>query len=690
MLKIKLPTRKELEDPKILSRLFEAMRHVESRGNPNARSAKGAEGTMQVMTEIHEKGPGYGVPPLPKDATPEQKQAHGEKYILGLYQRYGNLPDALLAYNMGPGAFNEWVRAGRDPKRLKKEAREYVGKVTYAYRMLHFGQPLKRRDGGAVEEGRQGVGSLAERARQMFNDGGAVSSGSWVDGLRAGLGSMADRARGMFGAVASRPMSEQELEDEAAMEQAAGMRGLASSPSAGMSPEDAQYYAEGLRDELVPEDLTSAGLMAASMLPAGRAARIGIGGLLMAADPSEAEAGWKKRLTDAVTQSVTSAGTSINQVPALFKSKVFAPRQGAVNLDIGGGKYDTASKYLAQERGVTNYVYDPFNRSSEHNEMVLRAITKTPPETVTAANVLNVIPERDARMDVIQKASDYLSPGGNAYFSIYEGDRSGVRALTSKGFQHNKKASEFLGEVQEVFPDARVVGNTIIAPKPRAAADEASTAARGTEKVGLFSGKAVNAERIPEDVPAQDVLVLMACGGQKVSTSSPVPLTGLYCGPMWQTFRTRQGAVSDSQVHVLSGELGLVPGTTKALPYEKVLTPEKSKEVLEQLAETQKQFVRPDGRPWDAVIIAGGGKYRDTFEEVVSRLKSQGIVNPEAAVVATRGGIGDQRKALGEFLGQANARPADRGPMMKAGGGEVRSGVGSLAAVARGMMRRAS
>jgi hypothetical protein len=514
MLKINLPTRKELEDPKLRSRLFEAIRHVESRGNPNARSAKGAEGTMQVMTEIHEKGPGFGVPPLPKNATPEQKQAHGEQYFLALHKHYRNYPDTFLAYNWGPGNVDEWIKAGRDPKKIPKEAREYAGKVTYAYRMLHFGQPLKRRDGGAVEEERQGVGSLAERARQMFNDGGAVSSGSWVDGLRAGLGSMADRARGMFGAVASRPMSEQELEDEAAMEQAAGMRGLASSPSAGMSPEDAQYYAEGLRDELVPEDLTSAGLMAASMLPAGRAARIGIGGLLMAADPSEAEAGWKDKL-------------------------------------VGAGK-------------------------------------------------------------------------------------------------------------------------------------------KAAEKVGLFSGKAVNAERIPEDVPAQDVLVLMACGGQKVSTSSPVPLTGLYCGPMWQTFRTRQGAVSDSQVHVLSGELGLVPGTTKALPYEKVLTPEKSKEVLEQLAETQKQFVRPDGRPWDAVIIAGGGKYRDTFEEVVSRLKSQGIVNPEAAVVATRGGIGDQRKALGEFLGQANARPADRGPMMKAGGGEVRSGVGSLAAVARGMMRRAS
>lgn len=215
-----------------------------------------------------------------------------------------------------------------------------------------------------------------------------------------------------------------------------------------------------------------------------------------------------------------------------------------------------------------------------------------------------------------------------------------------------------------------------------------SRAAKDGEKVGLFSGKAVNAERIPEEVPPNDVLVLMACGGQKIYTSKPTALTGLYCGPMWQTLMNRKGNISNSQIHVLSGEHGLVPGSTQSLPYEKVLTPEKSKEVLETLPQTQQQFARPDGRPWSAVIIAGGGKYRDTFEEIVSRLKGEGLVSPEAAVVATRGGIGDQRKALGEFLRQANERP--KTVLEKADGGEVRNGVGSLASVARGMMRRAS
>lgn len=212
-----------------------------------------------------------------------------------------------------------------------------------------------------------------------------------------------------------------------------------------------------------------------------------------------------------------------------------------------------------------------------------------------------------------------------------------------------------------------------------------SRAAKSGETVGMFSGKAVNAERLPEEVSPKDVLVLMACGGQKIHTSQPTSLTGLYCGPMWQTLMSRKGNIDNSQIHVLSGEHGLVPGSTKSLPYEKVLTPEKSAEVLDKLPDTQQQFVRPDGRPWGAVIIAGGGKYRDTFEEVVARLKDQGLVDPSAAVVATRGGIGDQRKALGEYLKQANTVP-----QQKADGGEVSKGIGSMVGVARNMTRRAA
>ena len=44
-----------------------------------------------------------------------------------------------------------------------------------------------------------------------------------------------------------------------------------------------------------------------------------------------------------------------------------------MNLDYGGGKFDNATEYLA-EMNVTSLVYDPFNRSSDHNKMVLAEI----------------------------------------------------------------------------------------------------------------------------------------------------------------------------------------------------------------------------------------------------------------------------------------------------------------------------
>ena len=60
-------------------------------------------------------------------------------------------------------------------------------------------------------------------------------------------------------------------------------------------------------------------------------------------------------------QEFTSAKTSINKnkVPALFKLAVFKP--DTVNLDYGGGKFDTATEYL-KKFNVTNLIYDPYNR----------------------------------------------------------------------------------------------------------------------------------------------------------------------------------------------------------------------------------------------------------------------------------------------------------------------------------------
>ena len=74
-------------------------------------------------------------------------------------------------------------------------------------------------------------------------------------------------------------------------------------------------------------------------------------------------------------QEYTSAKSCIKQVPAGFKivHKYFGWQENTVNLDIGGGKYDLMTNRL-KELGVTNLVFDPYNRSITHNIKVVNKI----------------------------------------------------------------------------------------------------------------------------------------------------------------------------------------------------------------------------------------------------------------------------------------------------------------------------
>lgn len=179
----------------------------------------------------------------------------------------------------------------------------------------------------------------------------------------------------------------------------------------------------------------------------GGAVHMGKGGLLKAGAEELAELAAKYLLK---TQKITSADTSLRQVPALLKKIDTFP--GQRNLDIGGGKYDLGKDFLAEQK-VENHVYDPFNRTPEHNNFVLSQFAENPADSVTVANVLNVIKEPKAREDVIRMAFENLKPGGKAYFDIYEGSRSGVGKATSKGWQNNAPAVAYEKELKKIFGD---------------------------------------------------------------------------------------------------------------------------------------------------------------------------------------------------------------------------------------------
>lgn len=100
---------------------------TESGGNPNAVSAKGAKGVMQVMDGTN-KNPGYGVTPA-KDNSPEERVRVGTDYLNAMHQRYGDPTLAAIAYNMGPDATDKWLAAGGDYNKLPGETKGYVSSV---------------------------------------------------------------------------------------------------------------------------------------------------------------------------------------------------------------------------------------------------------------------------------------------------------------------------------------------------------------------------------------------------------------------------------------------------------------------------------------------------------------------------------------------------------------------------------
>jgi len=155
-------------------------------------------------------------------------------------------------------------------------------------------------------------------------------------------------------------------------------------------------------------------------------------------------------------QEYTSAKTSIKQVPAGFKivDKYFGWYQGTVNLDIGGGKYDLMTDVL-KEKGVTNLVYDPYNRSVVHNVKIVYKISEMSVDTVTIFNVLNVIKEHDIQMDVIKLAYNSLKKGGMVFVrSTYKNPAKQSGVTKSGTFQHYLTQQDYLEMVKEVFPGA--------------------------------------------------------------------------------------------------------------------------------------------------------------------------------------------------------------------------------------------
>ncbi len=125
---------------KLIPNLVKAVTSVESAGNPNAVSNKGAQGLMQVMpATAAEIAKELGIKEYNlKD--PETNTKFGTHYLNKMLNMFGgDVELALAAYNAGPGAVKKWIRdygaswssisKGLTADKKYKETVAYVPKV---------------------------------------------------------------------------------------------------------------------------------------------------------------------------------------------------------------------------------------------------------------------------------------------------------------------------------------------------------------------------------------------------------------------------------------------------------------------------------------------------------------------------------------------------------------------------------
>ena len=129
-------------DPALLA----AVVYVESRFDPNARSAAGAVGLMQLLPAtakgiaLRTGGTRFVVADL---RDPEINVRYGSWYLDHLRDRYGNTRLALAAYHAGQGNVERWQREGLGI--VFAETRAYLSEVERVRRVYERAYPRELR-----------------------------------------------------------------------------------------------------------------------------------------------------------------------------------------------------------------------------------------------------------------------------------------------------------------------------------------------------------------------------------------------------------------------------------------------------------------------------------------------------------------------------------------------------------------
>lgn len=155
-------------------------------------------------------------------------------------------------------------------------------------------------------------------------------------------------------------------------------------------------------------------------------------------------------------QKITSANTSLNQIPKTGKLLKKMQLEGKTILDYGCGKYNLFKDYCTNELNLTYFGYDPYWKNQEENNDALYCM----PDLITCNNVFNVIEENNIIELILDRLKDYQC---KVIIKIYEGNKTGIGKISKNDcFQRNMKAKDYLPIISNYFKNIIVKGDIII------------------------------------------------------------------------------------------------------------------------------------------------------------------------------------------------------------------------------------
>lgn len=162
-------------------------------------------------------------------------------------------------------------------------------------------------------------------------------------------------------------------------------------------------------------------------------------------------------------QSISSADTSTNVINTVYKKIVGKYPRATTIFDYGCGKYNSNIDF-ATENDFIWFGIDPYNRSAEWNKVNIDAMNKwcNTPDIIMLNNVLNVLKEDSIVLHVLNQVYQFAGDNTDIYITIYEGDKSNIGKVTTKGYQRNEKVSKYVDYICEFFDIKEKIGSNIL------------------------------------------------------------------------------------------------------------------------------------------------------------------------------------------------------------------------------------